>query len=756
MNPEVPVANGARDRRVVGLCLVLAAITFAVFGQTLQHQFVNFDDGDYVARNPIVAQGLTFKGLVWAFTRPHCGNWHPVTWLSHMLDCQIYGLDPGGHHFSNVVLHAGTAIALFLLLRRLTGALWRSAFVAAVFAIHPLRAESVAWVAERKDVLSGFFFMLTLLAYERYASRVGVRGSREAEFNAGGNLEPGDPSSADVRCPCPAAPSPGATLHAPRRVEAKRRQPRSTLFYALSLAFFALGIMSKPMLVTLPFVLLLLDYWPLRRLEQARAGLQNAPRSPSARALLRLALEKLPFLALSAGCSLATLLAQKSAMMSYESFPLAARLGAALSSCKVYLVQMVYPAGLAAFYPFVSHASAWNAGIAGLLLVAISAMAWIERHARPWLLMGWLWYLVMLLPVLGLVQVGGQAHADRYTYLPQIGIYVAATWLAADFAARWKVGRVPTGALMGVVVAVLMACAWKQTAYWKNSETLWRHALACTTGNEVAYVNLGHELFEQRRLDEVVSHYEKGLEVLPNDRQFHNNLANALREQGKLDEAIVHYERAVQIEPNLAEAQFNLGKALGLKGRPEEAIARYEISLRIDPNFLPARMSLGNVLLQQGKADRAAPQFEKAIVLRANNAGAHLNLGLCYAQMGRMEAAKSQYEQAFQIAPGDPGIQNNLAWRMATCPEGSLRDGSRAVDLAQQASARMGGDKPLVLRTLAAALAETGRFPEAAATAESAASLAEAQSIPALAKQIRFEADLYRAGKPFSSPERTH
>jgi tetratricopeptide (TPR) repeat protein len=306
---------------------------------------------------------------------------------------------------------------------------------------------------------------------------------------------------------------------------------------------------------------------------------------------------------------------------------------------------------------------------------------------------------------------------------------------------------------MSLLLGILTASAWKQTAYWKNSETLWRHALACTKGNNLAYVNLGHELFEQRRLDEVISHYEKGLEIQPNNREFHNNLANALREQGRLDEAIVHYQRAVEIAPGSAEAQFNLGKAIGLKGKPEQAIARYEIVLRIDPDFLPARMSLGNMLLQQGKADVAAAHFQKVLELRPYDPGAHLNLGLCFFQTGRMAEAKVEYEKAFQIAPDDPGIQNNLAWLLATCPERSLRDGVRAVELAQQANARTAGDKPLILRTLAAACAETGRFPEAVEMAQRAASLAEVQSIPDLARQIQSEINLYRAGKPLSSPE---
>jgi len=709
--------QAASRLRAAVVCLVLASVTFAVFGQTVRYQFVNFDDGDYVVKNPAVAQGLSLKGFVWAFTHFHCANWHPLTWLSHMLDCQLYGLHPGGHHLTNVLLHTGTAIALFMALRRMTGALWRSAFVAAVFAIHPLRAESVAWVSERKDVLSGLFFMLTLWAYTRYA-----QGRMQNEECRMKNAESGNTHHASRTTP------PSSIFH-----------PPSSFYYTLALLLFALGLMSKPMLVTLPVVLLLLDFWPLQRAKPAAS----------------LVLEKLPFLAFSAISCLITLLAQSNAMKSFESFPLPTRLGAALVSCKVYLAQMIYPRGLAAFYPLVPQASVPAAAMAGILLLVISAIAWGERRARPWLVVGWLWYLVVLLPVLGLVQVGGQAHADRYTYLPQIGIYLAVTWLAADLAAKWQVRRIALGGLMAIVLAILMVCAWKQTACWENSETLWKHALACTTGNNLAYVNLGHELFEKGRLDEAISHYQKALETQPNNYQFHNNLANALREKGRLDEAIAHYEKAVQIQPGSAEAQFNLGKALGLTGKQEEAIARYEIALQIEPGFLPAHMSLGTALLQQGKAGLAAPHFQRLLEIRPNDPALHLNLGLCFFQTGQMQEAKLQYERALQSAPADPGILNNLAWLLAACPLASLRDGNKAVELARQANALTGAERPLILRTLAAALAEAGRFPEAVETAQRAASLAEAQSIPDLARQIQFELKFYQAGKPFPFPQPT-
>jgi Flp pilus assembly protein TadD len=723
---EIPSQSAIRGR-VAAVCLVLTALTFAVFGQTLGHGFVNFDDDDYVVGNPVVTRGLTFPGVVWAFTHIHASNWHPLTWLSHMLDCELYGLQPGGHHLTSVLLHTATVIALFLVLWQMTGALWRSAFVAAVFAIHPLRAESVAWVSERKDVLSGFFFMLTLYAYARYAEarmsgcKLQVGGCKSPEKK---NVRPSTLRS------CP-APPPGPVKPATEDGSTFNLQPWR--YYALALFLFALGLMSKPMLVTLPVVLLLLDYWPLRRTGPLR----------------RLALEKLPMLALSGLSGAVTLLAQSRAMKSFEMFPLPTRGLAALLSCRVYLVQMVYPVKLAAFYPLPRDLSVWDGVLAAMVLGVISAFAWRARRARPWLLVGWLWYLVMLAPVVGIVQVGDQAHADRYTYLPQIGLGIAVTWLSADWLARRQTTQTVIGCLMAGVLGMLMVCAWSQTASWKNSESLWRHALACTTSNNVAYLNLGHELFASGRLEEAIAHYQKGLEAEPDNAQFHNNLGNALREEGRGDEALGEYEKAVRLNPAIAEAQFNLGKALSLGGRREEAIGRFEEALRLDPVLLRARLNLGNALLQEGKADQAAAQFQRAVELYPQDAGVHLNLGLCFFQLGKMEAAKTQYEKALQINPADPGIQNNLAWLLATCPRAALRNGSRAVELAQQANATSGGRDQVILHTLAAAFAEAGRFREAVETAERAEGLAAAKSNRALANQLQSELALYRAGKSF-------
>jgi Flp pilus assembly protein TadD len=576
---EPPLKSAARrDQRwlVPGLCLVLAAITFAVFGQTVHHEFIFYDDNEYVFDNPIVAQGLTLKGFVWAFTHVHSANWHPLTWLSHMLDCQLYGLHPGGHHLTNVLLHAATVIVLFLALRQMTSALWRSAFVAAVFAIHPLRVESVAWVAERKDVLSGLFFMLTIGAYVLYA-----------------------------------------------------RRPWSLARYGLVLLLFAMGLMCKPMLVTLPLVLLLLDYWPLNRWQTEAPGLRLAGRLVSRRVVF----EKLPLLVLSAAACAITLLAQSSVMQSNESCSMPLRFANALVTCMVYLGQMVWPAGLAVFYPYPQNGlPPWEVALAGTLLAGLSAVAFWQRRKQPWMLVGWLWYLVMLLPVVGIIKVGAQAHADRYTYLPQIGIYVAATWLAAEWGAKWHAGRAAFGGLMATVLAVLIVCAWKQTTYWESGETLWTHTLACTTNNYEACNGLGLALNQEGRVDDAITCFEKAVQINPDCADAHSNLGLVLLPKGRVDEVIAHCQKALQLNPYYKETHINLGNALVQKGRVDEAISEYYKALEIDSDYAEAHNDLANALLAKGKVDEAISEYHEALEIKPDYADARYNLGIALRQ----------------------------------------------------------------------------------------------------------------------------
>jgi protein O-mannosyl-transferase len=665
-------------RRVAGICLALAAITFAVFGQTLHHEFVNYDDDKYVSENPMVAPGLTLKGIIRAFTRVHASNWHPLTWLSHMLDCQLYGLNPGGHHLSNVLLHTATVIALFLVLRQMTGALWRSAFVAAVFAIHPLRVESVAWVAERKDVLSGLFFLLTIGAYMRYA-----------------------------------------------------RRPWSWRRYGLVVILFAMGLMCKPMLVTLPLVLLLLDYWPLQRV---------GPRKLSG-----LVLEKLPLLALSAAACVVTVFAQSKAIQSTESYSLPLRLGNALVTCMIYLGQMVWPAGLAVFYPYPHNGlPPWEVGLAGMLLAGFSVAAVWQRRKQPWLLVGWLWYLVMLLPVAGIIQVGEQAHADRYTYLPQIGIYVAVTWLAAE----WVESRVALGSLAAAVLGALVICARQQTAYWQDSKTLWTRALGCTTSNYAAHAGLGNALLQDGKIDEAMGNYQDAVQIKPDYADARNNLGNILLQKGRVEEAITQFQKTLQIKPDNADARYNLGLSFHQQGRLDEAISQYEKALKIKPDYAKAHYNLGNALLQKGRADEAIAQYQKALDIEPDNADVHLNLGNALQQKDREDEAMAHVEKALEIKPADPAVQNDLAWLLATSAKASLRDGNKAVGLARQANAATGEGNPAILHTLAAAYAEVGRYGDAKETVQKAIELARAAGQQEMVEQLNSELKRYEAGLP--------
>ena len=800
---------GLSDRWTVpGVCIFLAAIIWVVFGQTLRHEFVNFDDWVYVYENPEVARGLTLKGIVWAFTHVHSHNWHPLTWISHMLDCQFYGLNPGGHHLTNILLHTATAILLFLVLRRMTGFLWRSAFVAAVFAIHPLRVESVAWVAERKDVLSGLFFMLTLWAYARYAQ--GMTGGKW-----------------QVTRTEAAAAAPGSS----------RVTRHASLFYCLVLLFFALGLMCKPMLVTLPFVLLLLDYWPLGRISEfgvRSSELKNAPQLTGAtkqseggstpwrdeakrRRLNYLLYEKLPLFGLAAASGAVTIFAQTEAIQSFEqiSFPL--RVGNASISYVTYLVQMFWPSDLALLYPFTTK----DVGVSGVvlslvLLAGISAGVFVLRRRR-YLLIGWLWYLIMLGPVIGILQVGVQAHADRYTYLPQIGLYLLLTWAVADLCAGWRHRRMVLGGCATIILAALIFCARVQTAYWRNSESLWAHTLACTSDNDIAHNGLGDALSQNGRVgeaivhfqkaleinpdyaeacynlgnallqkgdvdgaivhfqkaleikpdyaeaqnnlgiallrkgnvDEAIIHYQKALEIKPDHAEAHYDLGNTLLQKGRVDEAIVHYQKALEIKPDHAETHYNLGNALLQKGSVDEAIVHYQKALGIKPDYAEAHNNLGSALNSQGRFNEAMVHFQKALGIKPGYAEAHYNLGNALLRKGSMDEAIAHYQKALEIKPDYAEAQNNLARVLATSSQASLRNGNKAVILAQQANQLTGGENPVILSTLATAYAEAGRFPEAVETAQRALRLAETQSNTTLADAIRSQLKLYQAGIPF-------
>jgi hypothetical protein len=486
---------------VIVICVVLMILVFLVFGQTLGHGFVHYDDDTYVYENPIVLKGLSFEGLRWAFTYGEIGHWHPLTWVTHMLDCQFFGLWAGGHHLDNVILHAVAVVMLFLVLFQMTGAVWRCGFVAAVWAVHPLRVESVAWVAERKDVLAAVFFMLTLGAYIRYI-----------------------------------------------------RQP-SILRYVLLAVSFTLGLLSKNMLVTLPFVLLLMDYWPLGRLDQGA-------RFP------RLLQEKIPLFVLSAfSCTITFLVPEK--LSAAVHLPFSLRIQNALVSTCIYLRQTLWPTDLVAHYPNPTHAFPfWEVAGSLVLLCFISVAAFLLRKSHAYLLVGWLWFIGMLVPVIGLMQISTYSHADRYTYLPQIGLFVGAIWAVSDWVGAWRYRRFAFAGVAVVVLWVLLIAARQQTSYWRDNKTLWTHTLECTRDNYLPQYNLGLILHQEGRLDEAIAHYREALRINPDYPQAHTNLGLALIQQGQIEEAIVHAQKALEILPDDVNYQNNLALLLAAAPQP--------------------------------------------------------------------------------------------------------------------------------------------------------------------------------------------
>jgi len=616
-------------RVVTGIVSVfLAVIVWIAFGRALNHDFVGYDDQSYILRNPRVTNGLTLDGIQWAFTHVHVTNWHPLTTISHMLDCQLYGLQPWGHHLTNILLHAAAAILLFLALRQLTGSFWPSLLVAAVFAVHPLRVESVAWVSERKDVLSGVFFMLTLWAYARYAR---------------GNV-------------------------------------RSSFWYMTVTVLFALGLMCKPTLVTLPFVLLLLDYWPLGRVRPSSSSRRGETASawPRRNTWSWLVIEKVPLFVLSAASCVATLLAQKQALDLSIKAPLLERLGNALISYDVYVGQMIWPAHLAVLYPYPEgNLKVPQVIVALLLLLIISVAFFLWRKRYPFLLIGWLWYLGMLVPVIGIIQVGSQVRADRYTYLPQIGLYLLVAWGAAELFQRWRRSREVLAAAAVLVIMALTTRSYFQTSYWRDTETLWRHAIASTPNNYIAHTNLAQTLTHAGRFAEAIAECQEALKIKPDFAAAHNNLGvallrdkqsgdGALGHDGAVDEAIEQYREALQINPDFTQAHKNLGIVFMRKGQMEEAIAQFQKTLELEPNDAQAEFSLGSAFLQRREVDEAIAHYQKAVEIRPDYAEARNYLGNAFVGEGKYSEAIANYAAAVRIRPNYSEAHHNMACVLAT------------------------------------------------------------------------------------------
>ncbi len=625
--PKLPAFSGWRLDLLIYLALFL--VTFAVYAQVRHFDFVNYDDPDYTTGNAHVRQGLTAQGLEWALTSRDAANWFPVTWVSHMLDAQFFGSDSGWSHLHNVLLHALAAILLFMFLERATGARWRSALVAFIFALHPLHVESVAWVAERKDVLSACFWFLTLWAYVWYTEHPGW----------------------------------GRYL---------------TLVLGL-----CLGLMAKPMVVTLPFVLLLVDYWPLARLwQRGRKAIW----------------EKLPLLGLSGAAAAITLLVQQHAG-AVKSLPLQTRLENAMLSSALYLVKTFWPARLAVFYPYPQSFHFLPLAAAGLLLAAVTAGAILLRRRAPYLLTGWGWFAITLLPVIGLVQVGGQARADRYMYIPMVGLLIMLVWGAAEILERWqaKVLAIPLAAAACLACAVL---TWIQLGYWRNTETLFRHALAVTVNNSVAFHNLGSYLMASPdHLSEALVYLEAAVDIDPASAPARTDLGSALARTGHLPEAIAQFETAILLAPDAPIPHNDLGSALTEAGRLPEAIAEFQTALRLDPDFDEARRNLaaaqaegsaetdssrGLALLKAGDASGAIAELEAALRADPNDADAESNLGVALSHFpGRQREAIAHFEAAVRLRPDFADAQLNLGIALSGIP-GRLPDAIRHLEEADR------------------------------------------------------------------------
>lgn len=683
---ETPARSGntvGRKWSVSGVCIALVLLVFAVFGRAIGFDFVNLDDLVYIPSNPMVSKGLSLEGIGWAFTHFHGALWHPLTVTVFMLDCQLFGMWPGGYHLVNILLHAAAVVLLFLLLLNMTGALRRSAFAAALFAIHPLRAESVIWITECKDVLSGMFFMLTLLAYVRYA-----------------------------------------------------RGPKTVGRYLLVMLCFALGLMSKSMLVTVPGVLLLLDYWPLGRLQR----LSQVP---------ALVLEKIPLFLLSILSSVATVMAIKAD----NHAPSAAVPSDAPMSYVIYLGKLIYPHDLALPYPMPEHGwAAWQAGGAIFLLAGLTAGAFLLGRKRPYLLTGWLWYMGMLVPVAGVMQTDyPQPYADRFTYLPQIGLCIAGTWLAADWAARRRIPTAILGGAGAVIIAALMAACWHQVSYWRNSITLWTHTLGCTRDNYYANYILGNALLLQGRNEEAVVQFRESLRIDPAHKETHLDLGTALLRLHRTGDAVADFREALKLDPSSAAIHSYLATALLGEGNIEAAKGEYHEAARLDPSYSRGLNEIGNALLQSGRVDEGIAEYREALRLDPGNAITETNLGNALFQQGMAAEAIAHLENAITHQPDNGTIQNYLAWMLATAPQASLRDGARALDLATKATQGPGGRNAYFLRTLAAAYAAKGDFANAIETAQSALQIAGVKPDLSLADTLRGDIKLYRSGRTISS-----
>lgn len=649
-----------RRQKLIIICLFLIVATLIAYWETMNNGFIDYDDQIYITENPQVQAGITLAGIVWAFTNTETGYLHPLTWLSYMFDYEMYKLNPLGYHWTNLEFHIANSVLLFIIFNWMTGALWRSAFVAALFALHPLHVESVAWIAERKDVLSTFFGILCLGAYYSYVRR-----------------------STKIR-------------------------------YLILILFFILGLMSKPMLVTLPFVFILLDFWPLGRF-QAPA---NKKQHSFFRITLSLVVEKMPLIVISAIVSFMTIHMQQLSvgpLLSLETFPLKIRIYNSLVSYINYIVKMLWPQNLAVFYPYPATFDIETAVLSGLILLGGSVLTILASRKFPYVTIGWLWYLVTLIPVIGLIPAGAHSMADRYTYIPLIGLFIVLAWGFSDISRRWRYRKIILSTLASIVLVSLITCTWFQVRFWRNSKTLFSHAINVTHNNWLAHKALGLVYKKEGNLDKAAFHFIEELKICPQDAETHVSLGNIFALKGQIKNAICHFYEALRINPKSTGAHNDLGNALARQGKAEEAIYHYYEALRINPEYIPAYLNLGKVFTNLGKTQKAICNYRKALSLDP------------YAKIALY----------------------NLSWIFATSVNKKIRNSEEAVKLAEKLCELTDYNQPLALDALAAAYAQAGRFDRAVPTAQKGLRLALKDGPEELIVGIKKRLKLYRTGQPY-------
>lgn len=614
------------------ILLAIALVTVLAYLPVLQDGFLNYDDTQYLVNNVNIQNGLSWAEVKWAFTSFYCSNWHPLTWIGHSINFELFRLNPAGHHFINVLVHAANACLLFVLMFRLIGLLWPSAFVAALFALHPLHVESVAWIAEFKDVSSTFWGLLALLAYAHYTGNDGIEISLEKENKTG-----------------------NAVL---------ARNHRRVLFYWLALACFAMSLMCKSMLVTLPFVMLLLDWWPLKRMQ----------------AVTRCVVEKIPFVLLSVGVSILTFQAQRAtAMASLIDVPLHTRLeNAAVAYCG-YLEKVIWPANLAILYPLSVEISTWKFVIALMAVLIVFTLVLLAMRSQPWLTVGLFWYFGTLIPVIGIVQVGSQAMADRYTYFPTIGIFFAATLTIAYYANRFRIPTVLPASSAAIVLGLCLIRTQDQLQYWRDTKTMFAHTLEVTGNNPLCHLKIGEVYENENMLDEALAEYQLALSLNNIQPSIYNAIGRILSEQNRFQEAVDAFHAAVKLKPEEPGFHDSLGIALIELGRFKEAENEFSEAIRLQPTYAPANFQMGRALLKQGSGTEAMKYFQEALRLEPNN----LQMLVYVARV------------------------------LAADTDATVRNGIEACKFAERAAGLRSGKQPFVLDTLAAAYAEAGRFDDA-------------------------------------------